>query len=82
MLAMLLEKVFKSKSDREFRRMHPLVAGVNQCAESYRSLSDDELRGKTVAEKDFFCLLVEYVKRGHLIRNFCFENGLVEMIFR
>jgi tetratricopeptide (TPR) repeat protein len=37
---------------------------------------------RIAAEKEFFTLLVEYVKRGHLIRNFCFENGLVEMIFR
>jgi tetratricopeptide (TPR) repeat protein len=37
---------------------------------------------RIAAEKDFFFLMVEYVKRGHLIRNFCFENGLVEMVFR
>ena len=37
---------------------------------------------KIAAEKDFFFLMTTYVKRGHLIRNFCFENGLVEMIFR
>jgi len=37
---------------------------------------------RIAAEKEFFAFLVEYVKRGHLIRNFCFENGLVEMIFR
>ena len=37
---------------------------------------------KVAAEKEFFVLLAEYVRRGHLIRNFCFENGLVEMIFR
>lgn len=37
---------------------------------------------RLAAEKEFFFLMTEYVKRGHLIRNFCFENGLVEMIFR
>ncbi|MBI3447594.1 MAG: hypothetical protein HY049_01545 [Acidobacteria bacterium] len=37
---------------------------------------------RVAAEKDFFYLLMDYVKRGHLVRNFCFENGLVEMIFR
>jgi hypothetical protein len=37
---------------------------------------------RIAAEKEFFVLLVEYIKRGHLIRNFCFENGLVEFIFR
>lgn len=37
---------------------------------------------RIAAEKDFFYLLVEYIRRGHLIRNFCFENGYVEMIFR
>src|SRR6266850_2237281 len=29
---------------------------------------------RIAAEREFFVLLVEYVKRGHLIRNFCFEN--------
>jgi hypothetical protein len=37
---------------------------------------------KVAADRDFFYLMNEYVSRGHLIRNFCFENGLVEMIFR
>jgi preprotein translocase subunit SecA len=47
MFAKILEKVFKSKSDREFRRMQPVVAGINAHAESYRGLSDEELRAKT-----------------------------------
>lgn len=34
------------------------------------------------AERDFLFLMVEYVKRGPLIRNFSFENGFVELIFR
>ena len=47
MLAKFLEKVFKSKSQRDFHRMQPLVPAVNSRAEEYRPLSDDELRGKT-----------------------------------
>jgi len=48
MLNKVLEKVFKSKSERDFRRMLPLVAEVNKQAEALRSLDDDGLRSKTV----------------------------------
>ncbi|HXI03963.1 MAG TPA: hypothetical protein VNI57_12380 [Candidatus Saccharimonadales bacterium] len=34
------------------------------------------------AEKDFFCLMTEYVKRGHLIRMYAFQNGMADLIFR
>jgi len=44
----LLEKVFKSKSERDFRRMQPLVTEVNRQVEAVRSLDDDSLRAKTV----------------------------------
>ncbi len=37
---------------------------------------------KIAGEREFLEPLLEYVKRGHLIRNFCFENGLIELIFR
>jgi preprotein translocase subunit SecA len=43
----ILEKVFKSKSERDYRRMLPVVAAVNAAAESLQTLSDDDLRGKT-----------------------------------
>jgi preprotein translocase subunit SecA len=47
MFEKVLEKVFKSKSVRDFRRMQPVVALVNQHAEALRTLDDDALRGKT-----------------------------------
>jgi len=42
-----LRKLFKTKSERDFRRMQPVVAEVNRWAESYRELTDEALRGKT-----------------------------------
>ncbi len=34
------------------------------------------------AEREFFYLMTEYVKRGHLIRMYCFQNGLADLVFR
>ncbi len=34
------------------------------------------------AEREFFYLLSEYVKRGHLIRMYCFQNGIADLVFR
>src|SRR5262245_45610669 len=48
MFANILEKVFKSKSTRDFRRMQPAVAEINVWAEKYRALGDAELRAKTI----------------------------------
>ena len=48
----LLEKVFKSKSERDFRRMHPLVGAVNAEIEALASLSDEELRAKTTVFRE------------------------------
>ena len=47
MLSKTLRKVFKSKSERDFRRMEPIVREVNRWAEEYRALSDEALRAKT-----------------------------------
>ncbi len=44
----LLEKVFKSKSERDFVRMQPLVSKVNEQGEAMRALDDEGLRAKTV----------------------------------
>jgi len=48
MFATILAKVFKSKSERDFRRMQPVVAAINAHAESYRELDDAGLAAKTV----------------------------------
>ena len=34
------------------------------------------------AAKDFYFLMHEYVKRGHPLREFCFQYGLVDLVFR
>ena len=47
MLKWFLKKVLGSKNQREVKRLWPTVAKINQFEESYRSLSDDQLRAKT-----------------------------------
>ena len=39
------------KSDREIRRMRPLVARINEIEASYQALSEEDLREKTAAWK-------------------------------
>jgi len=34
------------------------------------------------AARDFYFLMTEYVKRGHLLRDFSFQYGLMDLIFR
>jgi len=48
MLGTLLTKVFGSKHEREAKRLGPVVEEINRVAATYASLSDEELRGKTV----------------------------------
>ena len=43
----LLDKLFGTQSEREIKRMAPLVNKVMALEEEYRALSDSELRGKT-----------------------------------
>jgi preprotein translocase subunit SecA len=47
----LLKTLFGSKHDRDVRRVAPIVEEINEHFESYRGLSDDELRGKTAEFK-------------------------------
>ena len=44
----LFKLLFGSKQQRDLRKLRPLVARVNEIEESYQSLSDDELKAKTV----------------------------------
>jgi preprotein translocase subunit SecA len=48
MLNAIGRKVFGSKNDRELKRVGTVAARVNELEESTRSLSDDQLRQKTV----------------------------------
>ncbi len=42
-----VEKVFGTKYERDMKRIGPIVDEINRNSESYKSLSDDELRGMT-----------------------------------
>ncbi len=43
----LFEKIFGTYSQRELKRIYPILNKVNALQEEYRALSDQELRGKT-----------------------------------
>ena len=47
-----LEKIFGSYSDKEIKRIVPLARAINQLEEQASSLTDDELREKTVEFKE------------------------------
>ncbi|HEY5041549.1 MAG TPA: preprotein translocase subunit SecA [Verrucomicrobiae bacterium] len=48
----LFRSLFGSKNDREVRKIHPVVARINEIEAGLQTLSDDELRAKTVAWKE------------------------------
>lgn len=52
MLNTLLKKIFGSKSQRDLRKMLPLVRRVVELEKSYQSLSETELKNKTVEFKE------------------------------
>ncbi len=43
----LLGKIFGSKSEKELKKLWPLVEEINEKAEEMKSLSDEELKGKS-----------------------------------
>ncbi|MFU8856405.1 MAG: preprotein translocase subunit SecA [Deferrisomatales bacterium] len=47
MLSSVLKKVFGTKNERELKRIQPLVDRINGLEESFRVLSDDDLRALT-----------------------------------
>jgi len=47
MVFKLLQKIFKSRNEREVRRLQPLVVAVNDQEERTKALSDPELQAKT-----------------------------------
>jgi preprotein translocase subunit SecA len=47
MFGKLLTSIFGTKTDRDVRRLTPTVEAINRAFESYRSLSDEGLTGKT-----------------------------------
>lgn len=44
----IVKSLFGSKSDRDYKEMQPIVAEINGEYEKLKSLSNDELRNKTV----------------------------------
>ncbi len=47
MISTLISKLFGSKNERELKKVWPIVDIINEHFESYKSLSDEELQGKT-----------------------------------
>jgi preprotein translocase subunit SecA len=56
-----MKAVFGSKHDRELKRVRPIVDEINRHYESYQSLSDEELRGKTTEFKTRIAAALEGV---------------------
>ena len=52
MFATIVKKIFGSKSERDVKRLRPLVAKINALEESYQSLTDEQLKAKTQEFKD------------------------------
>ena len=48
MLDAILAKIFGTKTEREIKRLQPLVDAINALEPAMQALSDDELGGKTV----------------------------------
>ncbi|TLY30056.1 MAG: preprotein translocase subunit SecA, partial [Ignavibacteria bacterium] len=43
----VLSKIFPSKSEKDVRRILPIVEEINRYAEEFQKLSDEELKGKS-----------------------------------
>ena len=52
MIGWVLKKILGTQNQREVRRLTPLVAEINRHEEALRSISMEELRGKTAAFRD------------------------------
>lgn len=47
-----IKKIFPSKHEKDVKELLPIVEEINEFYESYKNLSDDELRAKTAEFKD------------------------------
>ena len=52
MINSLIKAIFGTKSQRDIRKMRPLVAKINELEVSYQQLSDEELQAKTPEFKE------------------------------
>ncbi|HEY2568319.1 MAG TPA: preprotein translocase subunit SecA [Candidatus Udaeobacter sp.] len=59
MVGWILKKILGSKNQRELKRLAPMVRRINELDEQFKSLSDDELRGKTASWKEELSKLPE-----------------------
>nr|MBN2276882.1 preprotein translocase subunit SecA [candidate division Zixibacteria bacterium] len=46
-MANIITKIFGTKHERDIKKIRPLVGQINEYCEQYKTLSEDELRGKT-----------------------------------
>ena len=44
MFATIVKKIFGSKSERDVKRLRPLVAKINALEEQYQSLTEEQLK--------------------------------------
>ena len=52
MIGFIFKKIIGSRNDRDVKKLRPLVAKINELELGLQSLSDDDLRQKTVAWKE------------------------------
>src|SRR6184192_96894 len=52
MVGWILKKILGSKNQRELKRLMPIVRRINEADEQFKSLSNEDLRAKTVAWKE------------------------------
>ncbi|MCX6984487.1 MAG: preprotein translocase subunit SecA, partial [Lentisphaerae bacterium] len=52
MISYILKKIFGSKSDRDMKRIMPMVAKINEIEKSFQNLSEEQLKAKTLEFRD------------------------------
>jgi preprotein translocase subunit SecA len=52
MISYILKKIFGSKSDRDMKRIMPMVAKINDIEKSFQNLSEEQLKAKTQEFRD------------------------------
>ena len=64
MINSVLKKIFGSKSDRDMKKMRPLVEQINAREIEFQSLSDEELKAKT-EQQDFEHAIANILTENH-----------------
>ncbi|HRR28989.1 MAG TPA: preprotein translocase subunit SecA, partial [Victivallales bacterium] len=52
MINFILQKIFGSKAERDARKFRPIVQKINEIEKSYQSLTDEQLKAKTIEFKE------------------------------